>query len=128
MPLDLVFSVKNTAKIICKLIYLKEPTKTEAKEPDKAPEMSTPRKMTLSLFDDDNNADDGDLFATSSTKKKETKPADRDVVGTKFFMLFVTVFTLVIVIVEKCMYYGVITSLKEYCTELNVFSTLRNRS
>ena len=51
-------------------------------EPVKAPEQTTPRKMTLSLFDQDEE-DEGDLFAaassssSSTTKQKETKPAEQ---------------------------------------------------
>ena len=57
-------------------------------EPVKAPEQTTPRKMTLSLFDQDEE-DEGDLFAatsssstpSSATKQKETKPAEQDTVS-----------------------------------------------
>ena len=51
----------------------------------KVPEQTTPRKMTLSLFDQD----EGDLFAatsssstsSSASKQKETKPAEQDTVS-----------------------------------------------
>ena len=54
----------------------------------KAPEQTTPRKMTLSLFDQDEE-DEGDLFAaaslssssSSASKQKETKPAEQDTVS-----------------------------------------------
>ena len=52
----------------------------------KAPEPTTPRKMTLSLFDQDDE-DEGDLFASSSstsssaTKQKESKPTEQDMVS-----------------------------------------------